>query len=58
MPETSGFDIATSQDPTATMKAFIRQNFSKLLGPNVALLDEPDGLDRLAVLVRSMVVAD
>jgi hypothetical protein len=40
-------------DPATAMKAYIKQHFSDLLGPHVALLDEPGGLDALATLVRS-----
>ena len=46
-------DLPYSVDPAAAMKAYIRQHFSDLLGPHVALLDEPNGLDTLAHLVRS-----
>ena len=40
-------------DPATAMKAYIKEHFSDLLGPHVALLDQPGGLDTLASLLRS-----
>jgi hypothetical protein len=40
-------------DTAATMKAYIREHFSELLGPYEVLLDQPGGLDLLAEMVRS-----
>ena len=40
-------------DTATAMKAYIKEHFKDLLGPHVALLDEPGGLDALALLVRS-----
>ena len=34
------------------MKQFIRDNFSDILGDNVALLDAPGGLDTLSDMLR------
>lgn len=44
-------------DHTAMMKAYIRENFAALLGDHVGLLDEPNGLDRLAALIRAGEIA-
>ena len=35
------------------MIEYIREHFSQLLGPHVALLDQPDGLDQIEALIRS-----
>ncbi|MBI3180095.1 MAG: hypothetical protein HYZ27_10565 [Deltaproteobacteria bacterium] len=32
---------------------FIRENFADLLGPNLALLDQPGGIDTLLEMVRT-----
>jgi hypothetical protein len=40
-------------DTASTMKAYIRQYFSELLGPYEALLDQPGGLDLLADMVKN-----
>ena len=53
MPSMSGLDVLQHNDPTTAMKAYIREHFGALLGRHVALLDEPGGLDTLALLVRS-----
>ena len=45
------FDNNTSEFQTE-MKQFIRDNFSDILGDNVALLDKPGGLDTLSEMLR------
>ncbi len=35
------------------MKDYIRQHFGELLGEHACVLDEEDGIERLAQLVRS-----
>ena len=49
----SGYELYNAVDPTTTMKSYIREHFGSLLGSHLALLDEPGGLDRLAMIVRS-----
>ena len=53
MREPIGLDLYANDDTRATMVAFIRENFSDLLGAHAALLDQPGGLDLLADMVRT-----
>ncbi len=45
-------DSGLFSNPGVYMKTYIREHFSQLLGPYVSLLDEPNGLELLAALVR------
>lgn len=53
MTQRPNLQLYASADTTATMKAYIREHFSELLGPYEALLDQPGGLDLLAEMVKS-----
>lgn len=53
MREPIGLNLHSNDDTRATMVAFIRENFSDMLGAHAALLDEPGGLDLLAKMVRT-----
>jgi len=46
------FDSASGPDLRSTMIDYIREHFSDMLGDHVALLDEPEGLDTLATMLR------
>lgn len=45
-------DALTANNFQRSMIDYIRAHYGALLGPHAALLDEPDGLDRLAELLR------
>jgi hypothetical protein len=40
-------EISLAKDVRAYMTAYIREHFASLLGDHVALLDTPDGLDKI-----------
>jgi hypothetical protein len=46
-------ELFGANDPAIAMKTYIKEHFSDLLGPHVALLDQPGGLDTLASMMRS-----
>ncbi len=53
MREPIRLDLCANNNTRAIMVAFIRDNFSDVLGPHAALLDQPGGLDILAEMVRT-----
>lgn len=42
------FDFKSSDEARETMTAFIRENFSDLLGPRINLIDQPNGIELIA----------
>ena len=52
MPEYTTVDLAGAKDVRAIMTAYIRRYFADVLGPHLALLDQPGGLDTLSTLAQ------
>ncbi len=48
-------DFSSDETARETMKTYIRENFSDLLGEKLKLLDAPNGLELLHQEVRKMV---
>jgi hypothetical protein len=46
-------EIALANDVRAYMTDYIRDHFAHLLGPHVALLDQPDGLDQIQKMIEA-----
>jgi hypothetical protein len=44
--------LYANNDTRSYMVDFIKEHFTDLLGPHVALLDQPGGLDTLADMMR------
>ena len=53
MREPFRLNVYASADTRNAMVDYIREHFADVLGPHVALLDQPGGLDALAEMVRS-----
>jgi hypothetical protein len=46
----------TESEFKTRMVAFIKERFAGLLGPHIALLDEPGGLDQLSEMLRAGII--
>ncbi len=49
------FDFSSDEAARETMKDYIRQNFSDVLGEKIKLLDAPNGLELLHQEVRALI---
>ncbi|MGM0381117.1 MAG: hypothetical protein ACQEP7_03955 [bacterium] len=49
------FDFSSDEAARETMKNYIRQNFSDVLGDKIKLLDAPNGLELLQQEVRTLI---
>jgi len=45
--ESTQFDFSSDEAARKSMKGYIKENFSELLGDRVHLLDQPDGIERI-----------
>jgi hypothetical protein len=46
-------EIVMANDVRVYMTNYIREHFASLLGPHLALLDQPDGLEKIQRLIES-----
>lgn len=52
--EELGLDFSSDEAAEESMKQYIRENFSDVLGDKINLLDAPNGLDLLAQEARDL----
>lgn len=55
MSNEAEFDFSSDEAARETMKEYIRQNFSDVLGEKIKLLDAPNGLELLHQEVRNLI---